>query len=407
MLFAQLATAADATSNASVDQQFADGLSLRESGDYEASIAAFQSVLSSEPTLNRARAELAVSYFRALNFAAAKAQAGQVLADPNTPEGVKSNVRKFLEAIDNESRKHVFTPYVTLGFGRDNNINVGPSSSTINLGGAQLVANATPIAKNYYMLNVGLAHRYLSPTPIQVFGHSAAYIWQSNVSYYRNDYFGAKDYDLDVLSLSTGPLAVVAERWRAGLDFTYDYINLGGSKLAEFTGIAPSVTWNLNKKTDVSLNAKFQHRQFNDHVAPGRDSNYESLDVNVGRAYLDSKLTLQAGAGVFNENADIARFSNDGYQLSGAMNFRLTGENNIYLKDAYKATQFVGNEVLFNVARDEDENRVTVGFNHHFSQNFVKDWTLDVSATHTNNNSNVSIYDYKRTQIGLTMGKYF
>lgn len=403
MIFTQTALA----ENTTVDQQFAEGMNLRDAGDYEASIAAFQGVLSSEPTLNRARAELAVSYFRALNFAAAKEEAEKVLADPNTPEGVKVNVRKFLETIDNESRKHVFTPYVTFGFGHDNNVNVGPSSSTINLGGAQLVANATPISKNYNMLNVGLAHRYLSPTPIHAFGRSAAYIWQSNVSYYRNDYFGSSDYDLNVLSLSTGPLAVVAERWRAGVDFTYDYINLGHAKLAEFYGVTPSATWSVNKTTDVSLNAKYQNRQFNESAAPGRDSNYESVELNVGKAFFDSKFTVQVGANLFNEKADVSRFSNDGYQLSAGANMRIAESNNVYVKNVYKSSKFDGVEPLFNVARDENENRITIGVNHRFSQNIVKDWTVDANVTHTNNNSNVAIYDYSRTQFGVTMGKFF
>ncbi len=408
--FAEGIQVADAASEAAINQQFAEGMSLREAGDYEAAIAAFQGVLSSEPTLGRARAELAVSYFRALNFAAARAEAEKVLADPNTPDGVKLNVQYFLDEMDKQSKTHVFTPYITFGLGHDTNINAGPSSGTINLGSGQigqLASGASPIAKNFNMLNVGLAHRYLSPTPITAFGRSAAYVWQSNVSYYRNDYFSSGDFDLDVLSLSTGPLAIVAERWRMGVDFTYDYIELGHDKLVDIYGLAPTVTWNVSKNTDITLSTKFQKREYNDDVAAGRDSDYQSVNLDAGRAFFDSKLTVQVGAGLFNESAETSRFGNDGYQLSAGANWRVAPNDSLYLKDVYKSSQFDGKEVLFNESRDERENRASIGFNHKFVEKYVKDWTMDASITYTENDSNVPAYEYKRTQFSLNFGKYF
>ena len=63
--------------------------------------------------------------------------------------------------------------------------------------------------------------------------------------------------------------------------------------------------------------------------------------------------------------------------------------------------------MLFNESRDEDENRTTIGYKHTFSKGYIKDWTLDANVTHTDNNSNVVIYDYKRTQYGIQMGKFF
>jgi len=402
--------AAEAKSEAEIDELFAEGMRLREAGEYEAAIAAFKGVLSSEPSLGRARAELAVSYLRALNYAEAKAEAEKVLADPNTPETVKFNIEYFLSELEKQSQTHVFTPYITLGLGHDDNINAGPSSSTINLGGGQigqLASSAKPTSRNFNLVNVGLAHRYLSPNAITAFGRSAAYIWQSNVSYYRNDYFDSGDFDLSVLSLSTGPLAVVAERWRMGVDFTYDYIDLGHSKLAEIYGISPAVTWNVSKNTDITLGAKFQKRAFSERQAAGRDSDYQSVNLDIGRGFFDSKLTLQVGAGLFNESADDDRFGNDGYQLSAGANWQAAPNDNLYIKTVYKDSDFDGDEVLFNEARDERENTYTIGFNHRFEEKYIKDWTMDASISHIDNSSNISIYEYRRTQFSLTFGKYF
>jgi len=402
--------AAEAKSESEIDQLFDEGMRLREAGEYEAAIAAFQGVLSSEPSLGRARAELAVSYLRSLNFAAAKAEAEKVLADPNTPDTVKFNIEYFLSEVEKKSKPHVFTPYINFGLGHDDNVNAGPSSGTINLGGGQigqLASDANPLSRNFNMLNVGLGHRYLSPEAITAFGRSAAYIWQSNISYYRNDYFDSGDFDLDVLTLSTGPLAIVAERWRMGVDFTYDYIQLGHDKLADIYGISPSVTWNISKNTDITLGAQFQKRDFDESAAAGRDSDYQSVNLDVGRGFFESKLTLQVGAGLFNESADDDRFGNDGYLVSAGVNWNAAPNDNLYLKSVYQKSKFDGEEVLFNEARDEREYRTTLGFNHRFEEKYVKDWTVDANISHVENNSNVSIYDYRRTQFNLTFGKYF
>lgn len=398
---------AESSEQEALNNLFFQGMSARESGDYEASVKAFEGVLSADPTLNRARAELAVSYYKLLNFTAAKAQAQQILDNPETPEGVKINIRKFLEKIDNEGKKHIFTPYVTFGFGHDDNINVGPSSNIINLGGAQLVANATEISRNYTLFNAGLAHRYLSPESVQLFNHSAAYLWQTNVSFFQNNYFNSSDFDLNVVSVNTGPLLVVAEKWRLGMDMTYDYIELGHSKLADFYGVTPKVTWNISQFTDITLDAQLQSRAFNDRQAPGRDSTYHSLGLNIARSFLDTKLNLQIGGRLFNENAEDNRRSNDGYQLLASGNYRFNGSDSVYVKNIFRHNDFDGKEPLFNRSRDEDENRTSIGYNHKFTSGYVKDWSIDTSITHTHNNANLPIYEYRRTQYAVNIGRYF
>lgn len=403
--FAQNAFAETAT--ASTDDQFTQGMSAREAGDFEASIKAFQDLLSAEPSLSRVRAELAVSYFKALNFAAAKEQAEQILNDPKTPEPVKINVQKFVDYMAKESQTHVFTPYVNFGYGHDDNINVGPSSNIINIGGAQLVAGASKQTSNHTMLNAGLAHRYLSPKTFNVFGRTAAFIWQSNASYYQNNYSSSNPYDLDVLSVSTGPMLAVANRWRAGVDFSLDHILLGHNKLADFYGITPSATWNLNAVTDISANTKYQRREFDNNVAPGRNSDYVSAGVDIIRKLPKQNLTFQVGANVFNENADVSRFSNDGYQITAGANFKFKDVNNVYTRYSFKNSEFDGVEPIFNQARNEDEKRMTFGYNHRFTQAKIKDWTMDLSYTHTENDANLAIYQYHRNQYALNFGKQF
>lgn len=401
----QVVYAANVSSN--TDDAFTQALNMRDTGDLEAAIQSFQDLLSSEPTLGRVRAELALSYFKALNFSAARQQAQQLLEDPNTPPSVKANIEKLIAMIDKESSPHVFTPYVNLGIGHDTNINVGPSTSTINIGGAQLVAGATAQSSNFTNLNVGVAHRYLAPNAVSAFGRNAAVLWNSNASYYRNNFLESGDYDLNVLSLSTGPMLAVANRWRAGVDLTYDYIELGHSKLAEFVGIAPSVSFNLNRVTDLTVNASLQQRNFDDNKAQNRDSDYQMLGASLTRSFANGKYNLQAGANVFNENVKDKTFSNDGYQLTAGLNFKPNEIDSLYVRHSYKQMDFDAPVVLFNEKRDERENRSTIGFSHRFTHKLVSNWLMDSSITYTENAANLPIYQYYRTQFALNFSKQF
>ena len=58
-----------------VDDQYRLGLYQRETGQPYASIETLESLLAANPTLNRARLELAVAYHRTLDYARARASA--------------------------------------------------------------------------------------------------------------------------------------------------------------------------------------------------------------------------------------------------------------------------------------------------------------------------------------------
>ena len=117
---------------------FSKGLKSRAAGELQESIEAFQSILSIEPTLQRARLELAISYFKALNYAEARRQAQQVLDDPATPDAVKENIRRFLQDI-------------------------------------ALAPSANPARDQALTVSAGISHRYLSPSPTAIAGKEATF----------------------------------------------------------------------------------------------------------------------------------------------------------------------------------------------------------------------------------------
>ena len=96
---------------------FSKGLKSRVAGELQESIEAFQSILSIEPTLQRARLEL---------------------DDPATPDAVKENIRRFLQDI-------------------------------------ALAPSANPARDQALTVSAGISHRYLSPSPTAIAGKEATF----------------------------------------------------------------------------------------------------------------------------------------------------------------------------------------------------------------------------------------
>ena len=59
------------------------------------------------------------------------------------------------------------------------------------------------------------------------------------------------------------------------------------------------------------------------------------------------------------------------------------------------------------MARDEKEQRWTLGANHAFSDEWLSGWTLGATITGTRSRSNVAIYTYDRMQTGMSLGRRF
>lgn len=103
MVLGACAAQAQGTADASAaEAQYRLGLYQRETGEPYSAIETLETLLSANPSLNRARLELAVAYYRTLNYARARAEAQRVLDDPRTPENVRLSVLSFVKQMELE-----------------------------------------------------------------------------------------------------------------------------------------------------------------------------------------------------------------------------------------------------------------------------------------------------------------
>lgn len=411
-LFCALAAPSALAADPEIDAEklFKEGMYQRETGNLFTAIEAFQTVLSNQPSLSRARLELAVTYFRALNFEEAKKQAKAVLDDPKTPENVRLSILSFIAQIEQEqrfflTRTHVWEPTVSIGMLYDSNVNAGPGSDLLP-GGLVLTPGNTKRGDVAVVAQAGLGHTYNFPSTFRLGESVGRMAWQSKANIYHRGYFTEHAFGLDVLSLSTGPAWFVTNKWRANIGLQVDDIYLGSDHLAIYTSLNPNVAWQF-QNAELTWDAVYMDRNFKRAEDSGRDSTYVATGLSYGRVLAAGKVAIQAGIRYFDERADVDRFSNDGTEYFAGANFMAWENGSVYGRFSQKDSKYAGTEPVFNIARDESENQIELGFTHGFKDGVLKDWKLTGSHLYTRNASNVATFAYSREMTSLSLGRSF
>lgn len=417
-VFALLGGLAGPASAADEEAVFKEGMDALEDDRLKSAIKAFQSILSQQPGLHRARLELAVAYYRSLQYAEARRLAQQVLDDPQTPPEVRVTVLAFLAQIQKDEQaaavRHEFKPSVSVGMMYDSNVNVGPSSEIIetDIGSLVLSPGSREQSDSATLLAAGVAHKFQPGITYDVGERTASFLWQSQANFYNRAYQDLDEFDLSVLNLSTGPALLVLRHWRANLALNVDRIWLGGSELAWFTSLSPAVTWQFNNG-ELTWDAVVTDRRYDDDRPSaqdgdgGREGTYKATGVTLGRYFNQRKVAGQVGARLLDFSADEDRYGNNGYELLAGVIVKAWPNGTVYGRANYRSVEFDAVEPVFNVARDEQERRLAAGFQHDFKGGRMDKWTVNGGIQYTDNSSNVSIFDYDRRQITLNLGRTF
>lgn len=394
-----------AQSESDPEALFKKAMTTRAAGDVQESIEAFQSVLGIEPTLHRARLELATAYFQALNYAEARKQAQRVLDDPNTPEVVKQNISRFLEEVAAKDIRHTFTPFVYLGALFNSNVNAGPGNDVFQ--DIVLALGSTKTDDHAITLSAGLTHRYLAPASIKIGGKVASFTWNTNASYYRADYSKQNAYDLDLFSVGTGPGLFVAGKWRGGVNLQWDESLLSGDRYATYLGLSPTLTGIFGQgRTEITGDVNVQKRSFHRASENGRDSDYASVGINIGQV-VGLTTAIQVGARYFDERADLNYFSNHGYEAFAGVNWQATKPLSLYGRISYRDNQYDAAEPLLSAPRDENTTTVTLGGSYKFLGSRLDQWVIGANYIYTDARSNIGFYSFDREQFSLNVGRDF
>ncbi len=405
---------AAAQTTSTVEDQYRLGLYQRETGLPFSSIDTLESVLSSDPSLNRARLELAVAYYRTLNFSRARAEAERVLNDPKTPDPVRLSVSSFLKQLELDERNtfgkpHRFEVGTSLGLLYDSNVNAGPNSALLgSFGGGQLVLDQKDVSKSdwAYVAQANLNHTWQRPSPVRIGESVGRFSWNSSASLYQKGYKKYNDYDLGVVTLATGPGLIVGQSWRGNINLQLDQITLGSRQLGLYTSVNPSATWRVAGGGELTADGQWSSRRFTRSDDAGRNSQYQNVGLSYGRLMGNKTWSLQGGLHLFNESAADERFSNRGQEVFVGASTALRGID-LYARTALRNSRYIGIEPVFGIAREEQERRIELGASHAFVEGWLNKWVLSATVANVHNKANISLYGYDRDTITFTLNRSF
>jgi hypothetical protein len=398
-----------------VESQFQEGMQALQEERLKSAVEAFRNILDADPSLNRVKLELALSYYRSLRYADAQQLAQEVLDDPLTPPEVRVTVLAFLAQVKRDSerygQKHEFTPYASFGVMHDSNINVGPANQNIRIGdiSATLTPESLKQSGNAGVLSAGVNHLYQSGKRVQLGERTGMLVWQSAADVYWRKYHDYGDYDIGVASVSTGPAVLLLRHWRASLQLRTEYLNLGHHTLGWFHSLNPSFTWQFNN-AELNWDALYTHRYYARDIDSGREGDYVATGLNYGHYMNNRRVALTGGARLIKFMADDDQYGYKGFQVSGGISTKTYKNGSAYARARYGYYDYDGKDPTFDKARQENEYVLTLGLSHEYNEpeDLLKGWVANLFWERTENNSNIGqLYSYQRYQSMLSISRNF
>ena len=386
---------------------FEEAMALRDSGNLFNAIELFESILGNQPGLNRARLELAVAYHRANRFEDARRQLTAVLNAEDTPETVKLAITAYLAQLSSDEKKVGLrtssSVYVSTGLFTDSNVNLGPSPETPNVSTTETDGTGAVVMASYSHLSRG-------SDPVVIGGKAIGVEWHSQLTAYSKVHSGDEnDFNLHVLSLSTGPALVARKSWRAGLKINLDKVYFSGNPYSFNMGLNPTVDLSLADDLEITFENLTTVREFSATADQGLDGVSKMYGIGASKFYKKETIGVQAGLRYHANGADASYLNADGLEiyLGGQMPAWKNARTYIQLSSRdyeYKAADTGSG---FSEIRDETENQAMLGASHDFKSGALKSWTLNAQYTYTENKSNISAFDYDRSVFEMNLRRYF
>lgn len=379
----------------------------RETGEVYSSIKKFEYILSRRPSLNRARLELAVSYHQTTRYDDAIKELQSVLDDPTTPESVRLTILAYLAQLSSDKNKpdaeHLFSYYTKAGALYNTNINFAPlrGSSIYQIPDGQ--DTNSPGVDTFF----SASHRYKQKKPRDIFGRPTLLEWQSQASWTGNNYTRNSDFNINIVSLSTGPALVSAGHWRGSINIQLDQTFFGPSTLGTFASLNPLFTLDLGNYQGLTFEASYTDNNFAKAIDNPRDGHTVLAGMAYSTLFNNISNGFEIGFRAINQSAQDAQFGFDSLELYSGGFYSLSPATSLSLNIHFQQYDFDAADTVSGIVRDELESRFTLGYNYDFPTGALFNWTLNTYISRTKNNSNVDAFSYEQTIIGVNLARFF
>ncbi len=386
---------------------FKEAMELRESGKVFDSIKVFETILSDQPGLNRARLELGIAYHQARRFQDARDQLTKVLNDPETPESVKLSITGYLAQLGSDekisAKRTSSSFYISAGIFNDSNVTLGPSAETASSG------STTEKTGGGIVGMLSFSHSSRSSSPIKSGDNLIDFEWNTQFTAYDKSYTTSteSDYNVQLISLKTGPALVLKENWEFQFNFKLDKIFFAGNPYSSNVGLNPLLKLTFANDLELSFESLLSVNEY-DSGNEGLDGISKMYDFGISKFFKKQTTGINGGIRYHSNGADDGSLNSTGTEiyLGSQMNVWKNGLAYINLssrKYEYKAAGTGTGGII----RDETESKLTIGVSHNFKSGTLKSWALNGQVSYKDNDSNVTSFNYDQLVSEVNLRRYF
>jgi hypothetical protein len=299
-----------------------------QSGDYEGAISTLERMLIYAPNTPRLQLELGILYYKIGSYDIAQSYFATVLANPNVPPSIASQVRVYIQQVAVEAEPPPFSGTLYTGIRWESDANSAPANQSVTLNGIDFTLDDTAIAApDWSALSVGTLH-YSYDLKNQ--GDRLEF----DVLGYNASYFNLTDIDLTFAEATLGP-SFNMKRW--GMDksrlFLYgigDETLLGNAQYFDAGGAGARILSFAAERSILDVRLETRFREFNNTEIRPTSTLRDGEQTRLGGSYsylIAPGLILIVEGYDQRENADAGFYAN--WELGGSVGVAWTFANPI------------------------------------------------------------------------------
>ncbi len=364
------------------------GLAALETGHPELAVMALERVLLTHPDSPRVKLELARALFELRDFDAAQTQFDEVLA-MQPPDGVKQTIDQFMSAIEVlQSRSRLKTSgFAGLSGGYDSNFNSATSAESFQfqLGTVFFGEEARKQGGGFGGFEAGFGVE-------QPVSQKQKRYFNSSLSAQNN--LDSDEFDTDSLTFSAGLMfALGSGILRTPISAQAIYVDGREKRYNASFGVdwaqmlSPNRQWLTFFQTNVLKNPKNS----------SRDSNLFVLGTGLSQQLLAQRLQLMSSLSVGHDHAlELSVFGKVFASARLGLQWKVSPKVDGIFNLDFQAAQYESQGSFLEKRKDEFV-QVNIGAQWQLDEH----WQTSLTLMHSDNGSNLALYDYDRSQVVL------
>lgn len=371
------------------------GRSAYETGHYEVALAAFERVEMLDPGNLRNRLEMARIYYMLKMYEDAELAFKEVLANPNIPQNVRTNIELYLSRATKAQKKSFTYATVNLDFLYDSNVNYG------SLGDFEYGGFSFPAAK----IKSDMAFQaYADVVNVYDIGDKNGFAIKNRLSGFGKKYLVENDYDIIYIGYTP---SLVYKNTKNIFEFLvgFDDLQIGVDDYLHSIYISPRYEYSHTTTLRSIAYFKYQQKYFQRETEHNLNADHFELAYGVQKILSPSSYIQGNLVGTNETKHHGARVDVDynEYKLNLLYADQFTTIFGTEFYGEYRKRDYIDFSIGFDSTRVDNAGLLGVNLN----MKILETLRGHLKATYNRVESNQERYSYEKYTITLGLNKTF